>query len=111
MASAPPLFAAGQSSKAGAGLFGATDGSSVWVCVINTDLANSILCATFDATAWTSWFVVPGTEIGSQNRNYISGSPQVGNNQVGLIWTEGTSLFDIVADLPCLATQRRPRCR
>ena len=97
MVSAPPVFAAGQSSKAGAGLFGATDGRSVWVCVINTDLANSILCATFDATAWTSWFVVPGTEIGSQNRNYISGSPQVGNNQVGLIWTEGTSLFDIVA--------------
>jgi hypothetical protein len=97
MAAAPPVFAAGQSSKAGAGLFGATDGSSVWVCVINTDVANSILCATFDRTAWTSWFVVPGTEIGSQNRNYISGSPQVGNNQVGLIWTEGTSLFDIVA--------------
>jgi len=97
MAAAPPLFAAGQSFKAGAGLFGATDGSSVWVCVVNTDLANSILCSTFDRTAWTSWFVVPGTDIGSQTRNYISGSPRVGNNQVGLIWTEGTSLFDIVA--------------
>ena len=45
MAAAPPVFAAGQSAKAGAGLFGATDGSSVWVCVINTDVANSILCA------------------------------------------------------------------
>src|SRR6185503_15090902 len=59
MAAAPPPFAAGQSSKAGAGLFGATDGSSVWVCVINADLANSILCSTFDRTAWASWFVVP----------------------------------------------------
>src|SRR4029079_17731219 len=97
MAAAPPPFAAGQSSKAGAGLFGATDGSSVWVCVINADLANSILCSTFDRTAWASWFVVPGTEIGSQNRTYISGSPRVGNNQVGLVWTERTSLFDIVA--------------
>jgi hypothetical protein len=97
MASAPPLFAAGQSFKPGAGLFGATDGSNMWVCVINTDLANSILCSTFDATGWTAWFVVPGTDTGSQNRSYLSGSPQVGNNQVGLIWTEGTSLFDVVA--------------
>jgi Bacterial Ig domain/PASTA domain len=97
MSPAPPSFGAGQSFKAGAGLFGATDGNNVWVCVINTDVSNSILCARFDGTAWTPWSAVPGTDIGTQNRNYISGFPRVGNNKVGLIWTEGSSLFDIVA--------------
>jgi hypothetical protein len=96
MSPAPPSFGAGQSFKAGAGLFGATDGKNVWVCVINTDVSNSILCARFDGTAWTPWSAVSGTDIGTQNRNYISGFPRVGNNQVGLIWTEGSSLFDIV---------------
>ncbi len=97
MSPAPPSFGAGQSFKAGAGLFGATDGNNVWVCVINTDVSNSILCARFDGTAWTPWAAVSGTDIGTQNRNYISGFPRVGSNQVGLIWTEGSSLFDIVA--------------
>ncbi|PYR88816.1 MAG: hypothetical protein DMF84_26875 [Acidobacteria bacterium] len=97
MSPAPPALGTGQSFKAGAGLFGATDGTSVWVCVISTDIANSILCSRFDGTAWTPWSIVAGTEIGSQNRNYISGSPQVGNSEIGLIWTEGTSLFDVVA--------------
>jgi len=94
---APPAFGPGQSSKTGAGLFGTTDGTSVWVCVINTDLANSILCTRFDGTAWSPWSSVAGTDIGIQNRNYISGSPRVGNNQIGLIWTEGTSLYDVVS--------------
>jgi beta-lactam-binding protein with PASTA domain len=97
MSPAPPALGAGQSFKSGAGLFGTTDGTSVWVCVINTDVANSILCTRFDGQAWTAWSAVAGTEIGSQNRKYISGSRRVGANQVGLIWTEGTSLFDVVA--------------
>ncbi len=93
---APPLFIASQAAKSGAGVFGATDGTGVWVCVVNTDLANSILCTSFDGSAWTAWAAVPGTDIGAQTRNYLSGSPRVGNNQLGLVWTEGTTLFDIV---------------
>ena len=80
---APPLLGAGQSFKAGAGLFGATDGISLWVFIVNTDLANSILYSKFDGTAWTAWAAVQGTDVGIQSRNYISGSPKVGNNQVG----------------------------
>jgi hypothetical protein len=97
MSPAPPTFGSGQSFKSGAGLFGATDGTSLWLCAINTDVANSILCTRFDGTAWTPWSTVPGTEIGIQTRNYISGSPVVGNNQIGLIWTEGRSLYDVMA--------------
>ena len=96
MSPAPPAFGVGQSFKSGAGLFGATDGTSVWLCAINTDVANSILCTRFDGIAWTPWSTVAGTEIGIQNRNYISGSPVVGNNQIGLIWTEGKSLYDVM---------------
>jgi beta-lactam-binding protein with PASTA domain len=96
MSPAPPPLGANQSIKAGAGLFGATDGTAVWVFAINTDLANSILYSRFDGATWAAWAVVPGTEIGIQSRNYISGAPQAGNNQIGLIWTEGTLLFDVV---------------
>src|SRR4051812_15816982 len=39
----PPAFTGGQAFKPGAGLFGATDGTNVWLFVINTDGFNSIL--------------------------------------------------------------------
>src|SRR3954468_14892793 len=97
MSPAPPAFVTGQAAKAGAGVFAATDGVNTFLCVINTDSANSILSTRFDGTTWTPWTAVPGTDIGIQTRNYLSGSPQAGSGQVGLIWTEGASFFDIVA--------------
>src|SRR5262252_3476215 len=96
MSPAPPGFGSRQAAKAGAGVFAATDGTNVYVCVVNTDSANSILCSRFDGTVWFPWTAVPGTDIGIQNRHSLSGSPQVGNGLVGLIWTEGASFFDIV---------------
>src|SRR6185436_19713358 len=47
--------------------------------------------------AWTSWATVPGTGSGTQARNFISGYPRVAGGQVGLIWTEGTTTFNVVA--------------
>src|SRR5262252_2229930 len=96
MSPAPPGLGSKQAVKAGAGVFAATDGTNVYVCVVNTDSANSILCSRFDGTVWFPWTAVPGTDIGIQNRHSLSGSPQVGNGLVGLIWTEGASFFDIV---------------
>ena len=96
MAAQPPAFGGGQAFKPGAGLFGATDGTSIWLFSVNTDAANSILFTRFNGTSWTPWATVPGTGSGTQSRNFISGSPRVGNNQVGLIWTEGTTNFDVV---------------
>src|SRR6185295_5575593 len=49
---APPAFGSGQAFKPGGGLFGATDGTSVWLFAINTDTANSILYTQFNGTAW-----------------------------------------------------------
>jgi hypothetical protein len=94
---APPAFGAGQAFKAGAGLFGATDGTRLWLFYVNTDAANSVLYAQFDGSSWTPWAAVPGTATGSQNRNYIAGSPMVGNQQVGLIWTEGNGPYTVAA--------------
>ena len=96
---APPAFGTGQAFKAGGGLFGATDGTNVWVFVINTDATNSILYTRFDGTVWTSWATVPGTDTGAQIRNFISGYPRVASNQIGLVWTYGPTggLYDVAA--------------
>ncbi|HMF97418.1 MAG TPA: PASTA domain-containing protein, partial [Vicinamibacterales bacterium] len=96
MSPAPPAFGQGQAAKAGVGVFAANDGVNVFVCVVNTDAANTILCARFDGAAWSAWTAIPGTDVGVQTRRSLSGSPQVGNGLVGLIWTEGASIFDIV---------------
>ncbi|HXD17292.1 MAG TPA: chitobiase/beta-hexosaminidase C-terminal domain-containing protein, partial [Vicinamibacterales bacterium] len=96
MSPAPPLFGVGQTSKNGAGVFGASDGTSIWLFCVNNDGANSILYSKFDGAAWTPWTTVPGTGSGTQTRNFISGYPRMAGNQIGLIWTEGTANFDVV---------------
>jgi len=83
--------------KSGAGLFGVAAGSNIRLFVINTDLANSILSATYDGTAWTPWSTVSGTETGQHARNFISGYPIAAANQIGLIWTEETTQRDVFA--------------
>jgi hypothetical protein len=96
---APPLFPNGQSMKAGAGAFGATDGTSVWLFVINghsSDAADSILYTKFSGGIWTPWAVVPGTNTGTHERNFITGYQKPSaSGQIGLAWTEGTTTFDV----------------
>src|SRR5262249_31945142 len=58
----PPPFASGQLPKGGAGLFGASDGTNLWLFPINSDPANSILFSAFTGAAWTPWATVPGTD-------------------------------------------------
>ena len=101
---APPGFGANQSMKpasgtASSGLFGATDGTNVWLFVINNDASNSILFTKWDgASTWTPWAIVPGTNSGSHTRNFIAGYPTVSSGQVGLVWTEtGGTSFDVFA--------------
>ena len=94
---APPAFGTGQAFKPGAGLFGATDGTSVWLFVINTDTANSILYTKFNGSSWTEWDAVPGTNTGTHSRGFISGYPTPNAGQIGLVWTEGSSTYDVFA--------------
>src|SRR5262249_19135929 len=72
------------------------DGTTVWLFCINSDAASSILYTAFNGTGWTHWATVPGTDGGTQTRNFISGYPRAVAGQVGLIWTEGTTSFDVV---------------
>jgi hypothetical protein len=96
MSPAAPLFAAGQTSRSGAGLFGASDGTNLWLFCINGDGASSILYSKFNGAAWTPWATVPGTGSGTQTRSFIAGYPRVVGGQIGLIWTEGATTFDVM---------------
>jgi hypothetical protein len=87
---------AGQSLKNGAGVFGAAAGSNIWLFVVSTDAANSILSTAFNGTTWTQWATVPGTGTGQHVRKFISGYAVPVGNQIGLIWTEGTTQNDVV---------------
>src|SRR4029453_17993096 len=80
----------------GAGVFGVAAGSKIWLFVVNTDAANSILYAAFNGTAWTQWATVLGTGSGQHARKFISGYPVPVGNQIGLTWTEGTDQNDVV---------------
>ena len=88
-AAAPPAFGAGRTFRNGAGLFGASNGTSLWLFCITSDSASSVLYTMFNGTTWTPWATVPGTGSGTQVRRFISGYPRVVGGQVGLIWTEG----------------------
>ena len=93
---APPAFVGGQAFKAAGGLFGATDGTNVWLFLINTDAANSILFTKFTGAAWTPWALVPGTNSGTQTRKFITGQPDADRaGQIGLAWTQGSGTFDV----------------
>jgi hypothetical protein len=92
----PPLFGAGQAFKKGAGVFGAATGSNIWLFVVNTDVANSILFTAFNGTTWTPWAAIAGTGNGTHTRKFISGYPVPVGNQIGLLWTEGTTQNDVV---------------
>src|SRR5918993_1271971 len=109
MSAQPPAFAAGQAFKAGAGLFGATDGTQVWLFFVNTDAANSILHSRFNGSAWSAWTPVTGTDSGTHNRAFVSGAPIVSANQVGVIWTEGSGPYTVaVASVPVTAAPPPP---
>jgi hypothetical protein len=93
----PPPLAPGQSLKPGAGLFGATDGAGIWLFAIGTGAANSLVYTAYDGIAWSAWAAVPGTDTGTNTRAFIAGYPRLVNGQIGLIWTQGASPYDLVS--------------
>jgi beta-lactam-binding protein with PASTA domain len=101
----PPLFGSGQSHKPASGVFGASTASGILLFVISNDSSNSILYTKYEAAAWSAWATVPGTDTGAHVRSFISGYPIAAAGQVGVIWTEGTTQFDVVAtSIPLAST-------
>lgn len=106
-----------QNSKAGAGLAMASDGTNVWLVIIDSDVANTVRfirwtpSAGWDAT-WTA------LETSSKTRNCISVANAPGSSVLGVIWTETNgATFDIagttltLGQLAPLADWPVPRAR
>jgi hypothetical protein len=96
MSPAPPAYGAGQAFKSGAGLFGATDGTNIWLFSVNTD--RPIRFSTADSTD-----VVDSMGDGSWRRQrhavtklHFRCSTRR-QQSVGLIWTEGTTNFEVMS--------------
>lgn len=85
-----------QNSVAGSGPFLCTDGTDVWLFIIDSDSANTVRYVKWTASGntWGTWTAL---ETSSQTRNYLSGYPLVVSNTIAVIWSQTNgSNFDIV---------------
>jgi hypothetical protein len=72
-----------------------TDGTNIWLFVIDSAAGNAIKYIKFNGTAWGSWVTV---ESSSQVRNHLSVSSTIVSGSVGIIYTQTNgSNFDVVA--------------
>jgi hypothetical protein len=95
--STPANTVPNQNHTAGSGLFATTDGTSLWLFVLDTAAGNPVkYCQyTLSSGTWGSWTILESAS--TNTRNFISGNPAVSNSQIGVIWTETNgSNFDIV---------------
>jgi hypothetical protein len=74
-----------QNSQAGAGLFLASDGTDVWLFVIDSDAANTIRYCKYSGGSWGSWAALVST---TKTRTWLSGYPVAKNNEIHLLWAD-----------------------
>lgn len=97
-----------QNHLAGSGMFAASDGTDLYLFVLDStgnQAVAYIKCTGANATTptWGSWTNLEAA--GSTARNFISGCPVVGNNQIGVIFTAvNGSNFDLVVTALSLVT-------
>jgi hypothetical protein len=76
----------GHVSNSGIGL--ATDGTTVWCVVLDSDANNSIKYLTWTAAGgWASSWTALSTN--NNAKAFVTVHQRVGNNQIGVAWTEG----------------------
>ena len=81
-----------QTSKAGAGLFMTTDGTNVWLFIIDSDSPNTVRYCSWNGT-WSSWTALEST---TQTRSYVSGYQSAVNGTIAVIYNQvNGSNFDI----------------
>ncbi len=86
-----------QNTKAGAGLFMATDGTDVWLFAIDSDSANTVRYSRWSSgsNTWSTWSAL---ESSTQTRIALSGNSQVTNNTIAVMWSQTNgSNYDIVS--------------
>lgn len=87
-----------QTSKAGGGMFLATDGTDFWLFIIDSDAANTIRYNKFTVSAgtWGGWTALETT---TQTRSFLSGYSVASGGNIALIWTQVNGAnFDIVTE-------------
>lgn len=102
---APP----NQNHLAGSGIFLATDGTNMWMFVLDSGVGNPVMYCkyTVGSDSWGTWTQLdPGS---GGTLGYISGCPVVGNNQIGVIYTSTNGPnFDILVAALTLTTPAGP---
>lgn len=81
-------FSAGQSipsqtCKSGAGVVLTTDGTSVWLVIIDSDAANTVRYCKWGGSSWGSWTAF---ETSTQVRNYLTAYYDAVNTQINVTW-------------------------
>ena len=91
-----------QNSLAGGGLAMASDGTSVWLFIIDTDAPNTVRYCTWTSNSWSAWTALEST---TKTRSFISCCPNVqsGNVLVGWSQTNGAN-NDFVSGLLTVTT-------
>ncbi len=77
-----------QNHQDGSGLFAATNGSSLWLFLLDSAAGQPIWYnKASNASTTPTWGTWTQLDDGDSVRNFISGYPAIGNNQVGIIYT------------------------
>ena len=76
-----------QNTKAGAGLFLASDGTDVWLFIVDSDAANTIRYVKYTTASgtWGSWTALVTT---TKTRTFLSGYPIAKSSSIAIIWSE-----------------------
>lgn len=103
-----------QNCKAGAGVAMTTDGTSVWLFIVDTDTPNTIRSCPWTAGAWGSWTAF---ETSTQVRNYLTVNYSAAKATIAVCWSQTNgSNFDLVIEgmrldpFPLAYTQAQRMC-
>jgi len=85
-----------QTTSTTSGPFLATDGTSVWLFVIDSSVSSTIHYTTLSSAGWAAWAAF---ESGTQTRSYLAGYNMVADGVISLMWVQanGTN-YDLVVE-------------
>lgn len=97
-----------QTSGAGTGVFLCSNGTDVWLFVVDSDAANTIRYIKWTAASntWGTWTALETT---TKTRKFLSGNINSAGTTIGVIWSETNGAnFDVMVEGLSLATAKSP---